>query len=57
MRVLAAITVPAVVDAILTHLGLPTGPPAVAAARAPPLLAIWPDALDPAPDLDAFAPA
>ena len=55
MRVLAAITEPAVVDAILTHLGLPTEPPA-AAARAPPLLALWPGALDPSPDLDVFDP-
>ena len=57
MRVLAAITEPAVVDAIRTHLGLPTEPPAAAAARAPPLRAIWPGALDPSPDLDAFDPA
>ena len=57
MRVLAAITEPEVVDAILTHLGLPTEPLAVAAARAPPLLAIWPGALDPPADLDVFDPA
>jgi len=56
MRVLAAITEPAVIDAILTHLGLPTAPPAVAAARAPPQVAIWPGALDPPPDLAAFDP-
>jgi hypothetical protein len=57
MRVLAAITDPAVVAAILTHLGLPTEPPPIAAARAPPQVPIWSGALDPRPDLDAYDPA
>jgi len=53
MRVLAAITDPEVVDAILTHLGVPTEPPGVAAARAPPPVPIGPGAVGPS-DLDAF---
>ena len=57
MRVLAAITDPAVVDAILTHLDLPTEPPTVAAARAPPQVPLWPGALDRPADLDAYDPA
>ena len=57
VRVLAAITDPAVVDAILTHLGLPTEPPAIAAARAPPQVPFWPGGSDPQPDLDAYEPA
>ena len=56
MTELAAITEPEVVHAILVHLGLPTEAPAVAPARAPPLRALWPGALDPPPDLDAFDP-
>lgn len=56
MRVLAAITDPDVVTAILDHLGLPTEAPAMAPARAPPLREAWPGALDPVPDYDgAFA--
>ena len=57
MRVLAAITDPVVVVAILTHLDLPTEPPPRAPARAPPQLPFWPDGVDPVPDLDAFDPA
>ena len=57
MRVLAAITDPAVVDAILTHLGLPTEPPAVAAARAPPQVPFWPGRFDPPAGPDAYDPA
>ena len=57
LRVLAAITDPDVVDAILTDLGLPTVPPAVAAARGPPQVSSWHGALDPRPDLDADEPA
>jgi len=53
MRVLAAITDPEVVDAILTHLGVPTEPPGVAPARAPPPVPIGPGAVGPS-DLDAF---
>ena len=57
MRVLAAITDPDVLDAILTRLDLPTAPLPVATACAPPQLAMWPDAVDPCPDLDVFDPA
>ena len=57
VRVLAAITDPAVVAAILTHLDLPTEPPQVAAARAPPQVPFWPAGSDPLPDLDAYDPA
>ena len=57
VRVLAAITDPAVVAAILTHLGLPTEPPAVAPARAPPQVPFWPGGCDPHPHLDAYDPA
>ena len=57
MRVLAAITDHAVVGAILTHLGLPTEPPAVAAARAPPQVPFWPGGSDPHADLDAYESA
>ena len=57
MRVLAAITEPEVVHPILVQLGLPTEAPAVALARAPPVPALGPGALDPPPDLDAFDPA
>jgi hypothetical protein len=57
VRVLAAITDPAVVAAILTHLDLPTEPPPVAPARAPPQALFWPDGSDPLPDLDAYEPA
>ena len=59
MQVLAAITDPESVHAILTHLGLPTEPAPVAPARAPPQVPIWPGALDPYPaaDADTFAPA
>ena len=57
MQVLATITDPAVVVAILTHLGAPTAPPAVAAARAPPQVPFWPGGCDPPADLDAYEPA
>jgi hypothetical protein len=57
VRVLAAITDPAVVAAILTHRDLPTEPPAIAAARAPPQVPFWPGGCDPHPDLDAYEPA
>jgi hypothetical protein len=59
MRVLAAITDPDAIHAILTHLGLPTKPAPVAPARAPPQVSLWPDAgaVYPADDADAFAPA
>jgi hypothetical protein len=57
VRVLAAITDPDVITAILDHLDLPTEPPSVAPARAPPQLPFWPDGVDPVPDLDAFDPA
>ena len=57
VQVLAAITDPDVVTAILTHLGLPTEPAPLAAARAPPQAPLWPGALDPRPDLDAYDPA
>lgn len=56
VRVLAAITDPAVVVAILTHLDLPSEPPQVAAARAPPQVLFWPGS-DPHPDHDAYDPA
>ncbi|HUF31423.1 MAG TPA: hypothetical protein VMM77_12295 [Gemmatimonadaceae bacterium] len=36
MRILAFITAAEPVDAILTHLGLPTTPPPLSPARAPP---------------------
>ena len=59
MRVLAAITDPAVITTVLAHLDLPTDPPALAPARAPPLHEAWPGAFDPVPgdhavDGDAF---
>lgn len=57
VRVLAAITDPPVVTAILAHLDLPTEPLQVAAARAPPQALFWPDGSDPLPDLDAYDPA
>lgn len=57
VRVLAAITAPDVIAAILAHLDLPTEPPPAAPARAPPQLPIWPDGVDLVPDLDAFDPA
>lgn len=56
MRVLAAITEPEVVTAILGHLGLATAAPVPSPARAPPLREAWPGAIDPVPDYDdAFA--
>ena len=42
---------------ILTRLALPTETLPTAPARGPPQLPIWPGALDPPPDLDAFDPA
>ena len=57
MQVLATITDPAVVVAILTHLGAPAEVPAVAAARAPPQVSLWPGDCDPPADLDACDPA
>ena len=56
MQVLATITDPDVVVAILTHLGAPTEPPAIAAARAPPQIPVWPGAFDAPADLDAYDP-
>lgn len=56
MRVLAAITDPAVVTAILSHLRLPTAAPVPSPARAPPLREAWPGAQGPVPDEgDTFA--
>jgi hypothetical protein len=49
MRILAFITAAEPVDAILTHLGLPTGPPPLAPARGPPQPEL---AFDAEPDLD-----
>ena len=57
MTVLATITDPAVVVAILAHVGAPTEAPAVAAARAPPQVHFWPGGCDPPADLDAYDPA
>jgi len=57
MQVLATITDPAVVVAILTHLGAPTELPAVARARAPPQVALWPGRFDPPAGPDAYDPA
>ena len=57
VTVLATITDPAVVVAILTHLDLPTAPPTVAPARAPPQVPLWPAGCDRVPDLDAYDPA
>lgn len=37
---------PAVVRAILTHVGAPAEVPAVAAARAPPQVPLWPRGCD-----------
>ena len=41
MRVLALLTDPQPVAAILSHLSLPTAPPPIAAARAPPTAELW----------------
>jgi hypothetical protein len=49
MRILAFITAAEPVDAILTHLGLPTGPPLLTPARGPPQPEL---AFDADPDLD-----
>jgi hypothetical protein len=38
------ITDPEPIAAILAHIGLPTTPPAIAPARAPPVDDFWPDA-------------
>ena len=43
--------------ALLTHLGAPTERPAVAAARAPPQVALWPGRFDPPAGPDAYDPA
>ena len=43
--------------AALAHLGLPTEPAPVAAARAPPQDPLWSGALDARPDVDAYDPA
>jgi hypothetical protein len=43
LRVLALVTEPDPIAAILAHLALPTTPPPVAPARAPPLDDLWPD--------------
>jgi hypothetical protein len=43
MRILALLTEPDPIAAILAHLGLPTAPPAVASARAPPTLDLFDD--------------
>lgn len=56
VRVLAAITDPDVIDAILSHLDLAT-PPAARSARAPPDPAPWSEGVDLEPDLDAYDPA
>jgi hypothetical protein len=60
MRIIAFITDPASIERILSHIGEPTTPPTIAAARAPPLpsdhLDQTPtydiDAAEPVPDLD-----
>lgn len=57
VRVLAAITDPDVIAAILAHLDLPTAPLTTAPARAPPQLAMWPDGVDAFGDLDTVDPA
>ena len=57
MQVLAAITAPDAVDAILTHLHLATRPPPIAPARAPPQPSWWPSCPDVHPAADAFEPA
>ncbi len=54
MQVLATITDPAVVVAILTHVGAPAEVPSVATARAPPQVPLWPGDCDPPADLDAY---
>jgi hypothetical protein len=56
VRVLAAITDPDVIDAILSHLDLAT-PPAARSARAPPDPAPRSEGVDLEPDLDAYDPA
>jgi hypothetical protein len=55
VQVLATLTDPAVVRAILTHVGAPTEVPAVAAARAPQVPG-EPGGCDPPADLDAYDP-
>jgi hypothetical protein len=57
MEVLAAITAPDAVDAILTHLGLATQPPPMAPARAPPQPSWWPAGPTAPHAADAFEPA
>jgi hypothetical protein len=54
MRILAFITAAEPVDAILTHLGLPTTPPPLSPARGPPQhdLGFDADPGDPGFDLD-----
>ena len=56
MHVLATITDPAVVVAILAHLGAPTQAPAIAAARAPPPIHPGPGDLATHAHLDAYDP-
>lgn len=51
MRLIAFLTEPASVEAILVHLGLPSRPPRVAPARDPPL-----EALDQRPAFDPADP-
>ena len=53
VRIIALVTEPASVNALLSHLGEPTAPPEVAPARGPPL---WERAHEPVPDW-AQAPA
>ena len=57
MEVLAAITAPDAVDAILTHLGLASQPPPIAPARAPPQPSWWSSGPAGHPAADAFEPA
>ena len=49
VRIIAFLTQPASVNALLSHLGEPTAPPKVAPARGPPL---WEQALEPLPRWD-----
>ena len=54
VRIIAFLTEPASVNALLTHLGEPTTPPKLARARSPPL---WDSVTEPVPDWeDAPAP-
>lgn len=52
LRLIAFLTEPAPVKHILSHLGLPSEPPPLAAARGPPL-----DGLDQSPNVDLTDPA